>query len=509
MRWFESVGIDLHPSLYLTDDPVTGMSFYTSSTLSKDTTVITVPSSICITPQVAHTHICELFKRLGSQGAPPQVEDMPRPDWILLYLTVCRIAQDSARDWVDCLQHIPYVAHIPTTIPAPLHFSQAELTLLQNTPLYYSTQDRLGETKVDFVRAADLLHKYLGSIDDGFVSEILRLFDSTLIQQAACDELFTDKLVIGLELWRWAESAFVSRAFPSRLIGLTESCPNATEASFFFPKEATNNTDTSASTPVLIPAYDMFNHARAHPVTWTHISTAVQDTTPVTTLQGKVAMTINYEITVADTQVFNNYGGKSNEEFLSGYGFTVLTTSEDTLALKLSSERDIQTTEPRNGVGQLQRAPQDKVFYWRSSKGLDKPRDEDSCPCPGLIQELANRLYDGRTDKAASALAQVERDVEVVEELETLLLAKRKMFRASQIRVDNILQDQPLLAHTSLDWSARSPSSGIRASVLDNIVQYRKGQLEIMNQAVAWTRRRLEILLDSLDSFSCSATSEA
>ena len=58
--------------------------------------------------------------------------------------------------------------------------------------------------------------------------------------------------------------------------------------------------DPSSSDPILIPVMDMLNHRPNHPVTWLTSSTEITF----------VAET-EYP---ANTEIFNNYGAKGNEE---------------------------------------------------------------------------------------------------------------------------------------------------------------------------------------------------
>ncbi|EST06397.1 hypothetical protein PSEUBRA_004293 [Kalmanozyma brasiliensis GHG001] len=449
LEWFSSVGIQLHPSLYLEQDPATGLSFYTSQPLPPDTTVIQVPSSLCITSSSAFERIQKLCEVCTDRTTDIDQSSLPAADWILLYLVLSRLAIDfpssDEHAWLSSVfTHLPYVAHIPRVIETPLHFSPAELALLANTPLVGSTERRLRETIVDYTRTRTLLLGALHGSSHAFVTYLTAILTPIIDEQD--DPLIAYTHLPGLELWRWAESAFTSRTFPPRLIDL--------------PSEA----------PILIPGYDTFNHARAHPVTWSSAN-------------GNVCMTLNHPVP-GGAQVFNNYGGKSNEEFLSSYGFTLPTISEDTLALKLAGEG--------------------KTHYWVvpaiSSSHSDASGTGSSktpSPCPTLMLELEQRVLQGEAPPT-SAVEQLELYGEVLETLESLLLAKRKAFRASQKQIDS--QSPALHTEQVTDSSyCRSTSNTIRPSVWTNIMQYRKGQLHLLNHAVDWTRTELERVADALD----------
>ncbi|KAJ9477745.1 Ribosomal lysine N-methyltransferase 1 [Pseudozyma hubeiensis] len=460
IQWFSSVGIELHPDLYLHNDPLTGLSFYTSSPLPRDTTVIRVPSELCITCTTAFERVQHLVTSLGSDVQLDH-EALPSADWILLYLVLSRIALEylsSTKDGglEEVFAHLPYVENIPRVIETPLHFSSAELALLSNTPLVGSTERRLAETIKDYTRATTLLLPHLSSTNSAFSRHLCSVLAPIASGALQADPLMQHTYNPALELWRWSESAFTSRSFPPRLINVQDP------------------------TPILIPGYDTSNHSRAKPVTWFH--------TPTDEDKGMVDMTLNYEVGEA-TQVWNNYGGKSNEEFLSGYGFTVEGGEEDTLALKVGG----------SGEG-------GRTHYWvLHAQASDKEAAEGgfvkaSCPCPSLLEELQQLVLQG---DASPEENEIELYGQVLELLESLLLAKRKTFRLSQKHFESIppptsetltqLPNWPRIKHDSADTS-------IRPSVWLNVKRYRDGQMTLLNSAVQWTRRELDSVADWLDA---------
>ncbi|SNX82370.1 related to RKM1 - SET-domain lysine-N-methyltransferase [Melanopsichium pennsylvanicum] len=494
LEWFTSVGVKLNSSLYLKQDPQTGLSFYTAQPLPKDTTVIQVPKQLCITSSSARQCIQLIFEKLGGSELHFEEVSLPAPDWILLYLVLTRLADQflsiasagNGEEVKKMFMHLDYVSHIPKHIVTPLHFSAAELTLLTNTPLVGSTERRLLETIVDYERARSLIATLL------FHSCPFLTYLATALQPVSSAELENDKFMAqtyhkGLELWRWAESAFTSRSFPPRLIGLSDH------------RDALSSDTAAASAPILIPAYDTFNHARAHPVTWSHSPACA-------THCDMVSMTLNYQVPTAPCQVYNNYGGKSNEEFLAGYGFTLDTVSEDTLALRLGSEGD--------GAGQ-----QANTHYWHipsesTIRSQTTPHEtmgdfvKTFCPCPPLLAELERIVLQG-DEPPWIPEEQLELYASVLETLESLLLSKRKAFRASQKQIESL--------HDSLDFHViakpereegwyRSKgaadvnnASSFRLNVWSNVMQYRAGQLHVMNHAVDWTRTELGRVADALD----------
>ncbi|CBQ70394.1 conserved hypothetical protein [Sporisorium reilianum SRZ2] len=444
LQWFSTAGIHLHPSLYLHQDPHTGLSFYTAHPLPANTTVISVPTHLCITSTSALAHIKTLLRTLCGSDVQLDPTTLPAADWTLLYLVLTRLAAEylaahphASLELTKIFTHLAYVAHIPREITTPLHFSAAEAALLASTPLAGATERRLRETVVDYERARLLVSAHLAACQDGFGWFLAHALQPVTPEEG--DALMAKTQHEGLELWRWAESAYTSRSFPPRLVGL----------------------DTA--TPILIPGYDTFNHARAHAVTWS-------------TSAHTVDMTLNYAVPAA-CQVYNNYGGKSNEEFLAGYGFTLDCTSEDTLALKLAGV---------DGV----------THYWRIPApaeptpltNADGTFVEPACPAPALPADIRRSSVDPAHTPAQAYAATLEL-------LEAMLLAKRKAFRATQRAFDDVPDSQLSDAACS-----RAAPHVVRKRVYADIAQYRKGQLELLNHAVKWTRDMLERVDEVLDA---------
>ncbi|SPO22709.1 related to RKM1 - SET-domain lysine-N-methyltransferase [Ustilago trichophora] len=498
LQWFTSVGVKIHPNLYLEQDAVTGLSFYTAQPLPRDTTVIQVPKELCITSKSALEQTQSILQRLGRTETVLEPSSLPAPDWILLYLVLSRLAEGylalASEDEHEIRQifvHLLYVSHIPRVIETPLHFSPVELSLLANTPLVGSTERRLRETIVDYERARLLISSQLqqASAPHAFATYLCKELDPIALEQLEHDPLMSQTYHKGLELWRWAESAFTSRSFPPRLIGLSDH------------RDSSSSSSTAISAPILIPAYDTFNHARAHPVTWTY--------SPASHGMGDmVCMTLNYDSPSAPCQVYNNYGGKSNEEFLSGYGFTLDTVTEDTLALKLGAQ----------GSGAAQ--TEGKTHYWiipsESTSETQPSSEQDTadgfvkqkCPCPSLLSELEQRVLQG-DHPPTTPEDQLYLYASVLETLESLLLSKRKAFRNSQTQIDGLQTDFTSVneaVHRADGWyrdreaANISNASSFRPSVWKNAMQYRKGQLHLLNHAVDWTRAELGRVADALDA---------
>lgn len=123
-------------------------------------------------------------------------------------------------------------------------------------------------------------------------------------QLAIIEDLAGESVTI--DDWIWAHSVINSRSFPSSLI----------------------HSDQAVNYPILIPVLDTFNHTSPLKITWQP------------NYKDKKLSFISHTSYTKGEQVFNNYGAKSNEEFLMSYGFCVDNIDTDHVSIKLQgSER--------------------------------------------------------------------------------------------------------------------------------------------------------------------------
>ncbi|MCJ1265286.1 hypothetical protein MMC22_005161 [Lobaria immixta] len=120
-------------------------------------------------------------------------------------------------------------------------------------------------------------------------------------------------------LYKWAATIFASRSFPgSALASSAESVGNAL------------NTEC----PVLIPGVDLLNHCPLVKVTW---------------LWGRSdCSVINDDPIKRTSQVWNNYGPKSNEELILGYGFSLFRNPADFCSLAVSQDVEKRISKIKN-----------------------------------------------------------------------------------------------------------------------------------------------------------------
>lgn len=125
-----------------------------------------------------------------------------------------------------------------------------------------------------------------------------------------------------------------SRAFPSTVLSSTPSLH-----------------PTLDSYPILLPGVDLLNHARGHAVTW--LVDAIPISNSTNSPQTYEISLLIHPSTPAHSELFNNYGPKSNAEFLLGYGFVIQNNPEDVVAFQMRQPGG--TTSRRIEIGRLNR----------------------------------------------------------------------------------------------------------------------------------------------------------
>ncbi|PWN51433.1 SET domain-containing protein [Violaceomyces palustris] len=513
LGWYRSNSVNLNPSLELRNDPVTQLSFFATWDLPKDSVAIEVPTEICLTPQTSKEAILSTFP----EESRFDTLDLSPHDWVVFYLYLTKVLDEVVVKL--CLQDDPshplrkhslYVRSIPKVILTPLHYRFSELQLLRGTPLFGATVERLSKTRASFENVSFHLEAHLLN-DQGHLSTVRDPLTLGLLQSLNLlgetvgprrDRGSTDGYDFStspsLEIWRWAESAYGSRAFPPRLIGLPED------------QVSSDPSEAILVGPVLIPALDTFNHARGKPVTWSY---QPGEDSPSTRKprkpKGSVVLTLHHP-TPKGEQVFNNYGAKSNEEFLGSYGFVLKEGLDDALTLKLATE---------DGDGTVEGSDWGRSHYWR----------KDSIKAPdGLLKEIRQRLNssahqdrqeeeEGRglePDSSSSEkreLKSLYEEANVYETLEVLLLNKRKAFRKSEAAGSDhvpVASGAVVERHVSDEegrrTEVRDPEAPVREEVRSMITVYRQGQATILDNAVSWVRSQLESIADRLDELEGS-----
>ncbi|KAJ1719669.1 hypothetical protein LPJ53_005604, partial [Coemansia erecta] len=321
----------------------------------------------------------------------------------------------------------PYIDILPSQYHTPLEFASDELQILKGTPVEYAVEDRRQK----------------------YVDEHL--------QAVAAVEGRIPADVLTFENYVWAASAVSSRSFSKDLV------------------KGSSDEQTEGS-EVLLPLLDMMNHLPRRRVSWISNDTGIEFVTGQVLRGGE--------------QVYNNYGPKSNEELMLGYGFCFEGNPFSHFHLRLNYERD-----PRHGdkQGLLERfgiaecdqyirrdaLPRDLLPMLRVMAMNDvdlhhaEQLEEGGLEFVGLCNELrARHLLLFLLEKKLAAFDAAEEDAQSVADSDNARVARAYRDEIGQIlrsAIDRLLADEQRLmryacglaagSQTSLPWYARPPSA--------------------------------------------------
>ncbi|KAK7978402.1 hypothetical protein PG988_005892 [Apiospora saccharicola] len=356
VQWVEEAGGCLHPSVEVYHDPVTKGSFRVKEgcAVNQGESVVTLPISRSLSYLNAicgHPDFPAVTHKIIQENTPPR-DWFPaeflrevEPHVIGRFVLMQEYLRGSVSAWWPYIRTLPQPEHVAGMLPAL--WPVDDLEFLVGTNAYVAVQEIKSTLKKEYKQAMKLLP------DSDFAG-------------------YTRPLYL------WAYAIFTSRSFrPSLIIPDAEALALPCEIDDF---------------SVLLPLYDVGNHSPVARTAWRTDSETL------------LCRLISGQACESGSQVFNNYGMKTNAELLLGYGFilpeeeylhndyvhvrTRATDDDDLAGTHLVSLRPM--TDPTSVVGRSKRLTSDD--------------------CPGIatqfshIQDsLVTSLYEAITRAAAAA----------------------------------------------------------------------------------------------------------
>ncbi|QHS76533.1 protein-lysine N-methyltransferase [Saccharomyces paradoxus] len=212
----------------------------------------------------------------------------------------------------------PYLDALPFRLNSPLIWNPSELERLSSTNLGNSIHEKFAgifKEWLELVSSSDLFDLERVADDIQTFHKLDELTYETLYEQILKNtELQTPTIWYSFSAFLWSHLIFISRAFPEYV--LNKSCPD--------------------NSIILLPIVDLLNHDYRSKVKW----------------YPEDGWFCYEKIGIASQsrELSNNYGGKGNEELLSGYGFVLEDNIFDSVALKIKLPLDVVSnileTEP-------------------------------------------------------------------------------------------------------------------------------------------------------------------
>ncbi|KAK7949249.1 uncharacterized protein PG986_010135 [Apiospora aurea] len=435
IKWLEEAGGCLHPSVEVYHDAVTKGSFRVKEgcAVNQGESVVTLPiarslsylNAICGHPDfpaVKHRQIQEAANRTNKDGHgwfPAEFLRETPPHVVGRFVLMREYLLGSESAWWPYLRTLPQPEHVAGMLPAL--WPADDLEFLVGTNAYVAVQEIKSTLKREYKQAMKLLPS-----DSGYTRP----------------------------LYLWAYAIFTSRSFrPSLIVPDAEALALPCEIDDF---------------SVLLPLYDVGNHSPVARTAWR------------TDRETLLCRLISGQTCESGSQVFNNYGMKTNAELLLGYGFilpeeeylhndyvhvrTKATDDDDLAGTHLVSLRPM--TDPTSVVGRSKRLTSDD--------------------CAGVATQFAHiqdslvtSLYEAITRAAAAAAGEGEdfQDSATMDDIMAGRIAPPVKERIVQALGSKLAQDLDVLEEVEV------PTEGLNANQ-QLAVRYREQCVKTLENAL-------------------------
>ncbi|KAH9856273.1 SET domain-containing protein [Lenzites betulinus] len=396
-RWLAENGAHIHPHAHF-KRMASGFDVIAVQDIPADTTVVSIPFSLAITPEVSKRAL-ETTLYGDQHGTSEGLEGLSERQLVCAYLCMHWIAERSQ----NALRHGPYIDTLPSPerLLTPLHFTPAEIDAFRGSNLHGAALDRRSEWEAEWAQCKAVI---------------------STANQTWGDEFTWNKYLT-------ASTYLSSRAFPSTVLSETPSLVT-----------------TPASCPVLLPGIDSLNHARAQPVSWV-VSRGVyvpgSSGTPTGSSEPSISLVIHTP-TDHGRQLFNNYGPKPNSELILGYGFSLANNPDDTIVLKLGGPSAASAPAPSSSRWEVGRDAHGAEPVWQAVLDAigaqngddddedmdadDPPSVEDDLCAADMLAEMAQSLYDRLPSYPPLNASEMRSDV--VEMLEHYIEGQRDILQS-------------------------------------------------------------------------------
>ncbi|KAF2163275.1 hypothetical protein M409DRAFT_68568 [Zasmidium cellare ATCC 36951] len=337
-QWLEDNGGQLHAGIALDSSQQAGVHLRAILDLAPETRICTVPNALALSS--LNALVDDDFTVFRHRGLP--VEGI---GYFYLMYQYIRKEQSFWKPYLD-------------TLPGP--------DVDHGTPVWFDEPDTQWLAETDVLHTSHVrLENYQNIYNQGIAA----------LQGANIDtEPYT------WHLFKWAITMYSSRSFSSQALRPQDSKYWTAYKYDNHGRRQTALLDMSNASaeeldfPVLFPVADIPNHGYDTKVQWTFDS-------------GRFSIDVKDGISFG-SEVFNNYGPKSNDELLLGYGFCVQDNPFDKVLLRLRPPPEDLQRDLRN----VQAGYFTSDGEWNSEKATFALQKLESKP--GAEHEVLNRLPD-------------------------------------------------------------------------------------------------------------------
>ncbi|KIY73840.1 SET domain-containing protein [Cylindrobasidium torrendii FP15055 ss-10] len=289
LSWLQTHGGKFHrDAQYISNS--SGFTIVAQHDLPADTTVASCPFDLIITSKSARAF-------LGKFMSGEDISSWNERQLLSTYLSF-HIFLGNDESMNEHLPHRAYVQTLPSSdkLMMGVYFTETELNAFRGTNVYNAIVERREQLQQEWKTCTAAVGRINSAWGHSFTWDVY------------C-----------------ASASYVaSRAFPSSLLSDVPSL----------------NVEDSTE-PILLPGVDALNHARGQPVSWVITTTGGTDKS--------ISLVVHNPIT-AGSELFNNYGPKSNAEFITAYGFSIPENPDDTMLLKVPGREGWQIGREAQGM---------------------------------------------------------------------------------------------------------------------------------------------------------------
>ncbi|CAL9731037.1 protein-lysine N-methyltransferase Efm1p [Monosporozyma unispora] len=310
IQWAKQNGSFVDDKLSFKISDKTGIKVILNSKIDgkndKDLPLISIPKELLITKEMAETNFnitADVMVKLNKQISNPNAITQ-------LYLSKLKFINNSEQFFE------PYLDILSLNLNQPYFWSLNELDILKGTDLLVILKSNLIKLFNEWTHLIELLsienNEDLTALTDN--SENIINYIQNQMNNLHNGNIKWHNFIAYL----WSNCIFTSRAFPELVIS-DDKVSNLQQA-------------------FLYPIVDLLNHQNGQKVKWTY-------------LEGKVNF-ISKELDKmgANDELFNNYGDKSNEELLLGYGFVQEPNGHDNSRLTLRLDSNLIQSAQKFGM---------------------------------------------------------------------------------------------------------------------------------------------------------------
>ncbi|CAK7901617.1 protein-lysine N-methyltransferase Efm1p [[Candida] anglica] len=275
-----------------------------------DGKLIRLPLDLAITPQYG-------AEQLGEFGHDIYKKSSNVNSVLKLYLAQVRTGQHLSQAF-----HEPYISALPTLFEmnSPYVWTPEEKALLIGTNLGNSLKENTKQLVEEWWQTINMIPESVPKPENHFINmkfyyEYKFYSDKDMYDYLRANEV--DNWT-SFPNYLWASMILKSRSFPNYLI-----------------KEYMKDDSIKQDEAMLLPIIDLLNHNMSAKVNWSATAEFFD---------------FNSESIIKDSELFNNYGMKGNEELLLAYGFCIEKNVADSAALKIKVPLELLPKLESNGL---------------------------------------------------------------------------------------------------------------------------------------------------------------